>query len=439
MNRDFIPRSRAMLLCGFAGGGNVDFVEGLECVFCGGKYPARGLYTCPRCGISGILDVRYDYRSIARRLTRRALAARREPGQWRYRELLPVRAGAALPLLTVGGTPLTPAPALARHLGIRQLLLKDDGRNATGSLKDRASAVAVVKARERRQKIVACASTGNAASSCAGMAASMGLRSVIFVPERAPEPKVAQLLAFGATVVRVRGSYEQAFQLCQRACELWGWYNRNCAINPYLVEGKKTVALEIGEQMEWKTADWVAVAVGDGCTLAGVWKGFRELRELGLIERAPRILGVQARGAAPVTAAFRSGGPIEPVEPRTVADSIAVGVPRNWKKAVAAVRDSGGTMIDVSDDEILEALRDAGRLAGIFAEPAAAAAVAGLRRAVAEGAVARRASAVAVITGNGLKDIQSARTAVGRPFEIEPDGDGLDDILCRQQLIPRPC
>jgi threonine synthase len=417
----------------------MEFVQGLRCVFCGRLYAAREIYTCPRCGISGILDVTFDYRAVGRRLTRRVLARRGVHGQWRYRELLPIRANSTVPELSVGETPLTLAPNLARHLGIGRLLLKDDGRNATGSLKDRASAVGVVKARERRQKIIACASTGNAASSCAGMAASIGMRSVIFVPERAPEPKVTQLLIFGATVVRVRGSYEQAFQLCQQACEKWGWYNRNCAINPYLVEGKKTVGLEIAEQLEWMPTDWVAVSVGDGCTVAGVWKGFRELKELGLIERTPRILGVQAQGAAPVTAAFRSGGGLQPVEPRTIADSIAVGMPRNWKKAVDAVRESGGTMLNVSDDEILDAMRFTGRLAGIFAEPAAATAVAGLGRAAAEGLVGKRASAVAVITGNGLKDIQSARAAAGPPFEVSPDGAGLDEILCRQQLIPSRC
>jgi threonine synthase len=267
------------------------------------------------------------------------------------------------------------------------------------------------------------------------MAASLGLRSVIFLPERAPEPKVTQLLIFGATVLRVRGSYEEAFQLCQQACERWGWYNRNSAINPYLVEGKKTVGLEIGEQSGWQPADWVAVSVGDGCTIAGVWKAFREMKALGWIERTPRMLGVQAEGASPVTTAFRRGAPIEPVEPRTIADSIAVGVPRNWKKAVLAIEESGGAMINVSDDQILDAMRYTGRLSGVFAEPAAAAAVAGLRRAVAEGAVDRRASAVAVITGNGLKDVQSASTAVGRPVEISPDGAGLAEILKEKELI----
>jgi threonine synthase len=417
----------------------MEFVQGLRCVFCGRMYPARDTYTCPRCGISGILDVIFDYREIARRLTRTTLRRRTERGQWRYRELLPIRADSAAPALSVGETPLTLAPSLGRHLGVQRLFLKDEGRNATGSLKDRASALGVVKARERRKKIIACASTGNAASSCAGMAASMGIQSVIFVPERAPEPKVTQLLIFGATVVRVLGSYEHAFQLCQQACEKWGWYNRNCAINPYLVEGKKTAGLEIAEQLEWMPTDWVAVSVGDGCTLAGVWKGFRELKALGLIERTPRILGVQAAGAAPVTTAFAGGTAMQPVEPRTIADSIAVGVPRNWKKAVDAVRESGGVMLNVTDDEILEAMRYTGRLTGIFAEPAAATAVAGLRRAVTEGVLGRRSSAVALITGNGLKDIQSARAAAGKPFEVTPDGAGLEELLCRQQLIPGRC
>jgi threonine synthase len=266
------------------------------------------------------------------------------------------------------------------------------------------------------------------------MAASMGLQSVIFVPERAPEAKVTQLLIFGATVLRVRGSYEQAFQLCQQACEKWGWYNRNSGINPYLVEGKKTAGLEIAEQLAWEPPDWVAVSVGDGCTIAGVWKAFRELKTLGLIERTPRMLGVQAEGAAPVTECFRSGDALRPVEPRTIADSIAVGVPRNWKKAVMAVRESGGTMMNVSDAEITEAMRCTGRLTGVFAEPAAAMAVAGLRAAIAQGLVAPHASAVALITGSGLKDIRSAKLAVGEPFEIPPDGAGLDEILKQQEL-----
>jgi threonine synthase len=379
--------------------------------------------------------VQYDYAAVRKVLNRRTLARRADQSHWRYRELLPIRGDSTLPALSVGWTPLTPAPALARHLGIGTLYVKDDGRNATGSLKDRASSVGVVKARAQRRGIIACASTGNAASSCAGMAASLGLRSVIFVPKRAPEPKVTQLLIFGATVFRVDGSYEDAFQLCQKSCERWGWYNRNSGINPYLVEGKKTAGLEIAEQLGWEAPDWVAVSVGDGCTLAGIWKGFRELKTLGIIERTPRILGVQAAGAAPITEAFRSGQDLRPIEPNTIADSIAVGVPRNWKKAVLAVRESGGIMVNVADDAILDAIRYTGRLAGIFAEPAAATAVAGLRQAVADGTVGRRASAVALVTGNGLKDVQSAHAAAGRPFDIAPDGGAIEDILRERKLI----
>ena len=290
---------------------NMEFVTGLQCVFCGATHSTRVPYTCPACGITGMLDVQYDYPAIAKRLNRRTLAKRAEFSHWRYRELLPIRNDAVLPALPVGWTPVVRADSLARHFGLKTLYLKDDGRNPTGSLKDRASSVGVVKAREKRQKIIACASTGNAASSLAGMAASLGLKSVIFVPERAPEPKVTQLLIFGATVLRVRGSYEDAFQMCQGACERWGWYNRNSAINPYLVEGKKTVGLEICEQLAWQVPDWVAVSVGDGCTIAGVWKAFHEMKTLGLIERTPKMLGVQAAGAAPVTTAFRTGEALE--------------------------------------------------------------------------------------------------------------------------------
>ena len=294
----------------------------------------------------------------------------------------------------------------------------------------------MVKAIEKRQSIIAGASTGNAASSLTGMAASLGLRAVIFVPESAPEPKVTQLLIFGATVLRVRGNYDQAFQLCQQACERWGWYNRNCATNPYLMEGKKTAGLEICEQLDWKVPDWVAVAVGDGCTIAGIWKAFREMKTLRLIRDVPRMLGVQAEGAAPVTAAFRSGEPLQTLLPQTMAGGIAVGAPRNWRKVVWGIRESGGSMINVSDPEILEVMRYTGRLTGVFAEPAAAAAVAGVRRAVAEGIVGRRASVLAVITGNGLKDVRAARSAVPEPFEVAPDGGGLDAILKDQKLVP---
>jgi len=203
-----------------------------------------------------------------------------------------------------------------------------------------------------------------------------------------------------------------------------------------LIEGKKTVGFEIAEQLGWAVPEWVAISVGDGCTIAGAWKAFREFKELGLIGRTPRMLGVQAAGASPVTEAFQSGKALRSLTPDTIADSIAVATPRNWRKAVLAVRESGGAMINVTDDEILNAMRYTGRLSGIFAEPAAAAAVAGLKRAVAEGIVSERASALAVITGSGLKDIRAVQQAVPAPFELLPDGQGLLDVLLEQGVVP---
>jgi threonine synthase len=229
------------------------------------------------------------------------------------------------------------------------------------------------------------------------------------------------------------GVYRQFCRVSPKFRADYAGLGNNCS---FLAEGKKTVGLEICEQLDWEVPDWVAVAIGDGCTIAGVWKAFREMKILGLIGRVPEMLGVQAEGAAPVTAAYRSGESLRPVTPQTIADSIAVGVPRNWKKVILSIRESRGTMINVSDPEILEAMRYTGRLSGIFAEPAAATAVARVRRAVREGIIGHQASALAVITGNGLKDIRAARAAVTEPFEVAPDGAGLDTILREQTLLP---
>ena len=310
-------------------------VSGLVCVRCGRRY-ARGLDgPCAACGPEGVLEIEFDLARARRTLTRRALRSRPR-NVWRYAELLPVPAGARRPALEPGWTPILDAPRLAAWAGVRQLLVKDEGRNPTASFKDRASAVGVARALSRRARVVACASTGNAATSLAGAAASVGLPCVIFVPEFAPEPKVAQLLIFGARVIRVRGSYDATWEMCQRACDRYGWYNRNAAVNPSLVEGKKTGGLEIAEQCGAEVPDWVAVSVGDGCTIAGIGKGLAEMKALGFIPRVPRLLGVQAAGARPLVDAFAAGRDLVPGPAETIADSICVGHPRNWRKALAA-------------------------------------------------------------------------------------------------------
>jgi len=410
-------------------------VTGLTCLKCGTRVPDGNVQTCPACGPEGILDVQYDYDRVAARLGHESLASRAHD-HWRYAELLPLLPAAPRPPLRVGWTPVYEVPRLAAHLGSGRLYLKDDGRNPTASFKDRASSVGVMKAIEFGARTIACASTGNAASSLAGLAAAVGLRSVIFIPERAPAPKVAQLLVFGATVVRVGGSYEQAFDLCALACAKFGWYNRNSGTNPFLVEGKKTAGLEIAEQLGAQVPDWVVVSVGDGCTIGGIGKGLGEMHRLGFIPRVPRLLGVQAEHAAPIVRAFRSGAPLAPVHAATVADSIAVGTPRNWRRALGAVTGSGGSMIAVADDAILDAINTTARLGGVFGEPAGVAGIAGLRKALAEGVIRPGESVLVVITGNGLKDIESARRAGGDPIDVAPDIGSLERALAAKGVSP---
>ena len=372
--------------------------------------------------------MQFDLRRVRRTLNPRAMASRPRD-IWRYRELLPVPANAKRPPLSVGWTPIVDAPRLAEWAGVKQLRLKDEGRNPTASFKDRASVVGVTRALAQKARVVACASTGNAASSLAGAAASVGLAAVIFVPETAPEPKIAQFLVFGARVIRVHASYDDTWELCQRACARHGWYNRNAAVNPSLVEGKKTCGLEIGEQSGADVPDWVAVSVGDGCTIAGIWKGLEEMRALGFIPRLPRLLGVQAQGARPLVDAFRDGRDVGTGPAQTVADSICVGHPRNARKALRAVRASQGAMIAVPDEAIVDALRETGRRAGVFGEPAGVAGIAGLRQAVKDGIVGRKDTVWAVVTGNGLKDAKTALRAVDPPFELPADDGALDALI----------
>ena len=390
-----------------------------RCTICGREYPAVPELTTCHCG--GILDIVYDYDYIRSVLTKETLAQRTNPTMWRYRELLPVEDSTPDTPLRVGGSPLYAQSALADELGLDALWIKDDGQNPTASLKDRASAMAVAKAWEAGAEIIACSSTGNAASSLAGNAAAAGLKTYIFVPERAPKGKVAQLMIFGAHVISVRGSYEDTFRLSAQAIERYGWYNRNAAVNPYLSEGKKTVSLELAEQLSWQMPDYLAISVGDGCTIAGVWKGLKDLYALGFIDRLPRLISGQAAGCCPINRAIRTGEDWQPMEENTLADSIAVGVPRNAHKALCAIRESRGLAVDVTDEEILQAMTFLGRRCGLFGEPAGVTGFAALHKACREGLIERGATAACIITGNGLKDVANAIAAAGEPVCIPPD------------------
>jgi threonine synthase len=404
------------------------FVTGLTCILCGTSYPYGNMFTCPACGREGILDVQYDYDAIGKRITPNNLTLRGF-NHWRYKELLPVSSDSIIPHLHIGWTPVYDIPRLARTIGVQKLFLKDEGRNPTSSFKDRASAIGVLKAAEFGFDTIACASTGNAASSLAGLSAAVGLKSFIFVPQRAPEPKVTQLLIFGATVLKVQGTYENAFDLCRAGCEKFGWYNRNSGTNPFLVEGKKTAGLEIAEQCATNMPDWVVVSVGDGCTIGGIGKGLQEMKTLGLIDRVPRLLGVQAEGARPIVDAFLSGEDLIPSDTNTIADSIAVGTPRNWRRALQQIEQTNGEMIAVSDEQILEAMRLTARQGGVFGEPAGVTGMAGLQLAVERKIVRPNESALVVVTGNGLKDIQSAKEAAGTAISIAPTLEALAGAL----------
>ena len=414
----------------------MNHVKYLQCVICGKTYqPDEIDYVCPDHGNEGIVNVVYDYDVIAENISPESLQDNNDYTIWRYRPLLPIEADSPVPPLAVGCTPLYEAPRLAEGLGLKHVWVKDDGRNPTASFKDRASAIAVVKAQEKGAEIVTTASTGNAAAALSGLCASVEQPNVIFVPKSAPPAKIAQLLTFGSTVMLVDGTYDDAFELCLEAADEFGWYNRNTGFNPYMSEGKKTVSFEICEQLDWNAPDAIFVSVGDGCIIGGVHKGLKDLLALGWIDKMPRIIGVQAEGSNFMAEAWENGEDVltkAPIAADTVADSISAGLPRDRIKAMAAVTETDGAYVTVSDDEILVAIPALARGVGVFGEPAGAAAYAGLVKAVELGLVSAEDRIVVINTGNGLKDVASAMTAVKlvgtKPYNVAPS---LDDVRAK--------
>lgn len=410
-----------------------------DCSICGQQYgPQEVTYTCPQDG--GNLTVRLDYEQLRRRISPAQIESERERSIWRYLGLLPVGdpGHQGTPLRAVGWTPFYGPEALRAELGVPELWVKDDGRNPTASFKDRASAVVIGRAQEIGADRVVTASTGNAGAALAGMAAAAGMPAAILAPKTAPPAKVAQLMIFGSDVYLVAGSYDQAFDLTVEASEAFGWYCRNTGYNPYTAEGKKTASFEICEQLtavepagaelgaQWRAPDAVVVSVGDGNIISGLHKGFKDLAALGWIEEIPRLHGIQAEGSAAVYRAFARGDErIEPVETTTLADSISVELPRDGLRALRAATETGGSYVAVTDDEILDAMRQLAVKGGVFAEPAASAAHAGLRKAVEEGIISADETVVLVITGSGIKDVDSAMEATGQPRVIEPSMEAL--------------
>lgn len=409
----------------------LDHVRGLRCTACDKVHaPDASEYWCPACGPDGTLEILYDTDAIRRRTDPTRLSQSADTSIRRFEALLPVPADAPWPPLPVGPAPLI-RPAPGAVAGLRNLVIFDDTRLPSGSLKDRATAVALTRARAAGMKRVLCASTGNAAASLATLAAACGMEASILVPAAAPRPKLAQLLLLGARVIRVNGTYDDAFDLSlEIARRRPDFYLRSTAVNPALSEGKKTVALEIATALDFAVPDAVAVAVGDGCIVGGIAKGFADLHALGWIERIPPIYGVQSEGSRAIADAFASHGPPPVREATTLADSISVSKPRDWRKAVAGVRQSGGDFVVVSDQAILAAMSTLARGCGVFAEPAGATPLAGVLALVAEGRLSPDAQIVVVVSGHGLKDTDSAFLAAGDvPDPMDPDPNAVAEAL----------
>lgn len=349
-------------------------------------------------------------------------------GMWRYAALLPLDEGPIVYPLPVGGTPLVAPPVLRARLGLPNLWLKDETRGPSGSNKDRATALVLQEAMSSGTSRVTAASTGNVAVSLAVGAAATGKEAVIFVAADVDDGKLALMLHVGATVIKVAGGYEAAFRLSRQAAREFGWIDRNTGVNPVTVEAKKTVAFEIWEQLGGETPDVVAVPVGDGPTLNGISKGFRELMACGVASRIPRLIGVQAEGCQPVKRAWETGQPVRETEAATIADGIGVSRPINGSMAVRDVLASRGFFVSVTDAQMLEAMGMLGSSAGVLAEPAGAASLAGLLIAVREGQIDARARMVALVTGSALKTPRFYRQ-LGRVVEIKADLEALSRIL----------
>jgi threonine synthase len=400
------------------------------CIACGEKYGIDEIvYSCRKCG--DILEIRYDYGLIKEELKKSDWQSL-PLSVWRYKDFMPIRNPLNVVSLNEGGTGLYRCRRLGKALGIENLYVKNEGENPTGSFKDRGMTVGVSKALELGIKIVACASTGNTSASLAAYAAKAGLSCIILIPSGGVAfGKLAQAIIYGAKVIQIRGNFDQALKMVVKLSEEHKEIYLLNSINPYRLEGQKTIAFEICDQLNGEPPDRVVVPVGNAGNISAIWKGFTEFNKLGLIKRLPKMVGIQAEGAAPIAKAVKNGkDAIVPIEkPETVASAIRIGAPVSWKKAMKAIKDSGGTAETVTDKEILEAQKLLARYEGLFVEPASASSIAGLKKMLESGEIGKDEVVICIATGHGLKDPDIVVKMFEKPYEVDAEISSIEKLL----------
>src|SRR3984885_8017525 len=411
------------------------FMKALKCRECGREYPLAATHVCEFD--FGPLEVAYDYERIKRSLTRAAILSRPQT-MWRYRELLPV-AGEPTVGFEVGYTPLIKADRLAKRLGIRELWIKNDTVNyPTLSFKDRVVSVALSRAKELGFTIVACASTGNLANSVAANAAAAGLKAYVFIPSDLEQSKVLNSLIYGATVVGIKGHYDEVNRLCAEIAGKFGWAFVNVNMRPYYAEGSKSMGYEIAEQLDWRFPQHTVVPMASGSLLTKIHKSYQEFAKLGLfVESGYKIHGAQATGCSPISVAQKAGLDFfKPVKPNTIAKSLSIGTPADGFYALRTMKETGGVADDVSDDEIREGIKLLAEYEGIFTETAGGVTVGVAKKLIASGKIPAGDSAVLCITGNGLKTLDAVVGHVGQPREIKPSLREFEALLATETGIP---
>ena len=412
----------------------MSYVKGLKCRECGKGYPKEALHVCELC--FGPLEVDYNYDKIKKDITREVIA-KRPPNMWRYRELLPIDGEPAVGF-DVGFTPLVRAKNLEKALGVKELYIKNDAVNhPTLSFKDRVVAVAISKAKEFGFKIVACASTGNLANSVAANAAACGMESYVFIPHDLEQTKIMGTLVYGTNVIAIRGNYDEVNRLCSEIAGKYGWAFVNINIRPYYAEGSKAYGYEIVEQLGWRTPRHIIVPMAGGSLITKVWKAFHEFHKIGLLDKVDaKVYGAQATGCAPITTAVKEGSElIRPVKPKTIAKSLAIGNPADGYYSAKVMRESNGWGEDVSDEEIIDAMKLLAETEGIFAETAGGVTLGVTKKLILQGRIPKNESIVVSITGNGLKTQEALQDKIGAPRIINARLSEFDELIGKEGKV----